>query len=101
LDSGLGPDRWGSMRGCPAKAVQWAQRSRGRKAGRGDVDNSLPKPMELEEEFDFTGAVERIDGMQGGFAARALEWIGAPNPEDEVSPNRAHRSGRDFLGWCL
>ena len=54
--------------------------------------------MEPEEEFDFTGAVERVHGMQGGLAARALEWIGAPDPEDEVAPKRAHRAGGVFWG---
>jgi hypothetical protein len=33
----------------------------------GDVDNALPKSMEPEEEFDFAGAVERVDGMQGSW----------------------------------
>jgi hypothetical protein len=33
----------------------------------GDVDDALPKSMEPEEEFDFSGALERIDEMQGGW----------------------------------
>ncbi len=35
----------------------------------GDVDNALPKSMEPEEKFDFSGALERVDGMQRGLAA--------------------------------
>lgn len=64
----------------------------------GDVDNALPKSMEPEEEFDFAGAVERVDGMQGGLAAWALEGVGSPDLEDEVAPKRPHCAGRDFWG---
>ena len=63
-----------------------------------DVDDALPKSMEPEEEFDFAGAVELVDGMQGGRAVRTQEGIGTPDSEDEVAPKRAHRSGCDFWG---
>jgi hypothetical protein len=41
-----------------------------------DVENCLPKSM--EKEFDFTGAVDGIDAMQGGLAASAIEGGRAP-----------------------
>lgn len=54
---------------------------------------------EPEEEFNFTGAVEPVHELNGGpTALGALEWIGAPNAEDEVAPERAHRAGVDFWG---
>lgn len=36
--------------------------------------------------------------MQGGLASRVQEWIGVPDPEDEVAPKRTRRAGDDFGG---
>ena len=36
--------------------------------------------------------------MQGGLASWAQEWIGVPDPEDEVAPKRTRRAGDDFGG---
>ncbi len=58
----------------------------------------FPKSVQAEEEFDFPGAEESVHDFHGAFATRALEWIGVPDSEDEVTPERAHRAGGDF-GW--
>ena len=59
-----------------------------------DVDDSFPKSVEAEEEWDFAGADDGADAMHGGLAAGALERVGAPDAEDEIAPERAHRAGR-------
>ena len=61
-----------------------------------DVDDALPKSVEAEEELDFAGAKEGVHDFHGGFAARALERVGAPDAEDEVAPERAHGAGSDL-----
>ena len=58
----------------------------------------FPNSVESEEELDFTGAEKGVHDFHGAFATRALEWIGVPDSEDEVTPERAHRAGGDF-GW--
>jgi hypothetical protein len=60
--------------------------------------------MEAEEEFDLTGAVDRIDEMNGGRAVWALQWIGAPDRLHTCSalnalPKNQIRLG--YLGWLV
>ncbi len=68
----------------------------GRVRWRWDVDDSFPKSVQAEEEFDFPGAEEGIHDFHRGLAGRALERVGAPDAEDEIAPERAHGTGGDF-----
>jgi hypothetical protein len=52
--------------------------------------------MEAEEKFDLLGAFYSTYEFHGSFAARALERVGSPNFEDEVTPERTHGAGGLF-----
>ena len=54
-----------------------------------DVDDSFPKSVEAEEEFDFTGAEEGVHDFHGGLAAGALKR--AP---PQTRRMRSRQSGR-------
>jgi hypothetical protein len=85
-------------------------RGRARKA-----NDSLPKSMEAEVEFDFLAPDDGADPLHGALAARTLERVAAPDLEDEVAPEGAHvpgstsgrggdeedLGGRRFFGWRL
>ena len=71
----------------------------GRRRWAGKVDDSFPEAVEAEEELDLAEAQEGANGFHGSLAAGALEWIAAPDLEDEVAPKGAHVAGSAF-GWC-
>ena len=54
------------------------------------MNDYLPKAMEAEEKFDFLGAFYSTYEFHGSFAARALERVGSPYFEDEVTPEGSH-----------
>ena len=60
----------------------------------GEADEGLPQSEEAEKKFDFLSADDGFDAPQGALAAGAFQGIGAPDAEDEVSPERAHGAGR-------
>ena len=62
------------------------------------MDHALPEAVETEEEFDLLGAFDRTDEFHGSFAARALERVGSPDFEDEVTPQGTHGAGGLFRG---
>ncbi len=62
----------------------------------GELDDALPKPVETEEEFDLLGAFHGTGEFHRCFAARALERVGSPYFEDEVTPEGAHGTGALF-----
>jgi hypothetical protein len=65
----------------------------------GQVDESLPQPMEAEEKFHFPAADDQAHGLHGALAAGASERVAAPDFQDEVAPERAHFPGGLFLRW--
>ena len=87
----------------------------GRRRRAGEMNDALPEAVEAEEEFDFLATEDLAYGLHGALAAGALEWIAAPNLEDEVAPEGAHVAGpafgrrgdeedlggRRFFGWRL
>jgi hypothetical protein len=87
----------------------------GRRRRAGEMNDAFPEAVEAEEEFDFLATEDLAYGLHGALAAGALEWIAAPNLEDEVAPEGAHVAGstfgrrgdeedlggRRFFGWRL
>lgn len=67
----------------------WRRRARER-------DDSLPKAVEAEEEFDFLAAGNLANRFHDALAAGAFEWIAAPDLEDEVAPEGARVAGGLF-----
>ena len=57
------------------------------------MDDALPKTVEAEEELDFLAADDLADGLHGAFAARTLEWVAAPDFQNEVAPEGPHVAG--------
>ena len=70
----------------------------GRRRRAGEMDEAFPEAVEPEKEFDFLATEDLADGLHGALAAGALEWVAAPNLEDEVAPEGAHVAGGLF-GW--
>ena len=68
----------------------------GRPGWRRDVDDALPKTVEAEEKFDLLRASDEAGEFHVCFAARALERIGTPDFENEVTPQGAHGAGALF-----
>ena len=56
----------------------------------GELDDALSEAVETEEEFDLLGPFDGTCKFHGSFAARALEWVGSPDFEDEIAPERTH-----------
>ena len=65
----------------------------------GELDDAFPQAVETEEEFDLLGPFDGTCEFHGSFAARALEWIGSPDFEDEVAPEGTHGASA-LLGRC-
>ena len=74
------------------------------------LDNAFPEAVEPEEKFDLLGALDGPGEFHGSFAARAFEWVGTPDLENEVAPQRSHGAGgllrwgrdeEDFCGWLF
>ena len=58
-----------------------------------ELDETLPKAMETEEEFDFLAVDDLADRFHGTLAAGAFERVAAPDSEDQVAPKWAHIAG--------
>ena len=74
----------------------------GRRRRAGEMDEAFPEAVEPEKEFDFLATEDLADGLHGALAAGALEWVAAPNLEDEVAPEGANgrllfQSARDAV----
>jgi len=66
----------------------------------GELDDTLPKAMKAEEEFDLLWALDGPGEFHGSFATRALQRIGSPDFENHVAPEWAHGAGGLFRrGW--
>jgi len=72
---------------------------KGRRRWTSKLDDALPKTVEAEEEFDFLAADDLADGLHGAFAARTLEWVAAPDFQNEVAPEGPHVVGGLFGRW--
>jgi hypothetical protein len=59
---------------------------------------ACPQAVEPEKEFDLLGALHGPGEFHRSFAARALEWIGSPDFENQVAPEGTHGFGGLF-GW--
>ena len=67
---------------------------RGRRTG--EMDEAFPEAVEAEEEFDFLATDDLADRLHGAFAARTLEWVAAPDFQNEVAPKGPHVAGGLF-----
>jgi hypothetical protein len=61
-----------------------------------ELDETLPKAMETEEEFDLLAVDDLADRFHGALAAGAFERIAAPDLENQVTPERAQVAGGLF-----
>ena len=64
-----------------------------------EVDDALPRSVEGEEEWDFSGADDGAAALHGGLTKGALERVGAPDADDEVAPGWTHGAFGDFGWW--
>ncbi len=63
-----------------------------------ELDDAFPQTVETQKKFDLLRAFDGTDEFHGSFAARALEWVGSPDFEDEVVPEGTHGARGLFLG---
>ena len=81
------PGWFDRLHGLNVKGRRWRAR---------ELDETLPKAMETEEEFDLLAVDDLTDRFHGALAAGTLERVAAPCLQDEVAPEGAHFAGGLF-----